>query len=325
MQLLVTLSELYRPIEREIDVVRRNVAHLWNDMMALVYGDEAPPSPLGGKMMRPALSLLAAGASGAADLSRFVPLATAMELFHLAALAHDDVIDGADMRHGARSLNVLWDNHTAVLGGDYLVARAIDILGEYNSCDVILNALNSVREMSEGELVHFGLGRKNATPDACISLARQKTASLFAVACSTPACLIPSAPKAALHAYGIALGIAFQLIDDVLDLTQERQTLGKPAFADIIEGKNTLPILYLREGLNGKENARLDLLRGTRLTDEDRVWIMEAVQTTGARERTEALAREYIEEARAILNDFPASVYRDAMIGLGEFVVSRAS
>jgi octaprenyl-diphosphate synthase len=325
MQAVVTLSGLYKPIQREIDTVRRLVAHLWSDMMGLVYRDAAPPSPIGGKMMRPALSLLSAGASGAGDLDRFVPLATAMELFHLAALAHDDVIDGADMRHGARSLNMMWDNHTAVLGGDYLVARAIDILGQYDSCEVILNALNSVREMSEGELTHFGLGENSATDQACISLARQKTASLFAVACSTPACLIPGAPKASLHAYGIALGIAFQLIDDVLDLTQERETLGKPAFGDIVEGKNTLPILYLREGLNGKENARLERLRGAPLTDEDRAWIMEAVETTGARERTEALAREYIEESRASLADLPVTVYRDAMVGLGEFVVSRAS
>lgn len=325
MQSTMSLAELYRPVEPEMDAVRAAIADLWADTMRLVYGDHLPKLPLGGKMLRPAMSLLSAGALGAADTARFVPLATAMELFHLAALAHDDVIDHADLRHGMRSLNAMWDNHTAVLGGDYLVARAIDILGTYDSCSVITNAVISVREMSEGELAHFGRGRDHHSQEACISLARQKTASLFAVACSTPACLIKGAPRAALHAYGLAFGVAFQLIDDLLDLTRDEEALGKPAFGDIVEGKKTLPIIFLRESLDAAGRARLDQLKGRPLSDADRTWVTDAIESSGARDQTEALVREYLDEARACVAPLPATPYRDSLLGLAEFVLVRSA
>ncbi|NUM52973.1 MAG: polyprenyl synthetase family protein [Candidatus Hydrogenedentes bacterium] len=308
-----------------MDAVRASLAGLWADALRFVYGDSLPMLPIGGKMLRPALSLLSAGALGERDTQRFVPLATAMELLHLAALAHDDVIDHANLRHGMRSLNAMWDNHTAVLGGDYLVARAIDILGSYDSCLVITNAINSVREMSEGELTHFGLGQDHYSPEACISLARQKTASLFAVACSTPACVIEGAPRRELHEYGLAFGVAFQLVDDLLDLTRDEESLGKPAFGDIVEGKKTLPIILLRESLDAAGQARLDRLKGKPLTDADRVWVTDAIESSGAREQTEAMVREYIDEARAALASLPATQYRESMLGLAEFVLIRGA
>ena len=322
----MSLAELYRPVETDMDAVRAAIAGLWADTMRLVYGDHLPKLPLGGKMLRPAMSLLSAGALGAKDTAHFVPLATAMELFHLAALAHDDVIDHADLRHGMRSLNAMWDNHTAVLGGDYLVARAIDILGVYDSCRVITNAVISVREMSEGELAHFGRGRDHgASQEACISLARQKTASLFAVACSTPACLIAGAPRDALHAYGLAFGVAFQLIDDLLDLTRDEEALGKPAFGDIVEGKRTLPIIFLRESLDAAGRARFDRLKGKPLSDADRAWVTDAIESSGARDQTETIAREYLDEARACVAPLPATPYRDSLLGLAEFVLVRGA
>ena len=325
MQSTLTLNELYRPIQQDMVAVNSSIAELWADALRFVYGDSLPKLPLGGKMLRPAMSLLSAGALGASDTSRFVPLATAMELLHLAALAHDDVIDHANLRHGMRSLNAMWDNHTAVLGGDYLVARAIDILGSYDSCLVITNAINSVREMSEGELTHFGLGREHYSQEACISLARQKTASLFAVACSTPACLIQGAPSPELHSYGLAFGIAFQLVDDLLDLTRDEEALGKPAFGDIVEGKKTLPIIFLRESLEKADQSRLDRLKGAPLSDDDRLWVTEAIESSGAREQTESIVREYIDEARTALGFLPPSPCRESMLGLAEFVLVRGA
>lgn len=325
MQSTLTLQELYKPVHQELDSVRTAVSELWADAMRLVHGGELPRPPAGGKMLRPALCLLSAGASGASGPARFVPLATAMELLHLAALAHDDVIDGSDLRRGVRSLNALWDNHTAVLGGDYLVARAIAIMSGYDSCAVITCAIDSVRMMAEGELKYFGRGRDHFSQEDCISLARQKTASLFAVTCSTPCCLIKKAPRKALYDYGMAIGIAFQLVDDLLDLSQDRETLGKPAFGDIVEGKKTLPILFMREGLDTSGVARLEAMVGGALTEADRLWVTETLESTGARERVEALARSYADEARAALNGVPASVYRDSMHGLTEFVLVRGS
>lgn len=319
------LDELYRPIADPLRQVVGGVADLWGDAQKLVHGESIQRPKMGGKMLRPALCLLSAGAIGAEDVAKFVPMATAMELLHLAALAHDDVIDGSDLRRGVRSLNKQWDNHTAVLGGDYLVARSIAILGVYDSCSVIINAIDSVRQMAEGELIWFGHGPGYFTQDGCISLAKQKTASLFAVACSTPTCLLGHTYRDDLHQYGVGLGIAFQLVDDILDLSQNRETLGKPACGDVAEGKKTAPLLFLREALDSEGIERLDRMTGRPVSDEDREWIGVMIETTGARERAEALAREYADEARAAIEVLPASAYRDAMSSIIDFVLSRGS
>jgi octaprenyl-diphosphate synthase len=320
-----TLSELYNPIAAPLGLVSEQVETLWTDALQLVHGPSMPSIPPGGKMLRPALSLLSAGASGSADTHEFVPLAAAIEILHLAALAHDDVVDGAATRRGTRSLNARWNDHAAVLGGDYLVARAVELLASYDSCPVVTSAFDSVRIMSEAELRCFGTGDEEYTQDDCIALARNKTAILFAVACSTPACLIETAPREALHEYGMALGIAFQLVDDLLDLTQSEEALGKPTCADITEGKRTLPILFLREALSESDAARFNGLRGSELDDADRAWVIAILESTEARPRTEVIAREYAAQACAALDGVKASACLTSMMGLTDFVISRGA
>lgn len=325
MTATLTLEELYQPVAAQLDKVRANVEQLWTEALRLVHGPAMATPRIGGKMMRPALCLMSAGAIGATDLDRFVSVGTAVELLHLAALAHDDVIDRASVRRGTSSLNARWDNHTAVLGGDYLVARAIAVMGEYDSCAMITNAIDSVRQMAEGELTTFGRDAQPLTEAECIKLARQKTASLFAVTCSTPSILVTGKPVECLNQYGYALGIAFQIIDDLLDVSQKQETLGKQACGDLIEGKCTLPILYMREALEGHGIARLDAMKGQELTDDDKDWVSQALNETGARERTLAQARKYTDEARHALESVPANIYRDAMYGMTEFVLVRGS
>ncbi len=321
----MTLDELYKPVEESLQQVRQAVADLWEDALKLVYGPDAKPPQMGGKMLRPALCLLSAGALGAKNLMEFVPMATAMELLHIAALAHDDVIDDSDTRRGQRSLNAQWDNHTAVLGGDYLVARSISILGQYDNTRVITNAIDSVREMAEGELTHFGKRLSQPTEESCISLSRQKTASLFAVTCSTPGCLTIGEPSQSLHEYGHGFGIAFQIADDLLDLTQDPETLGKPACGDIIEGKTTLPLLQLRAALDEEGVQRLDTMTGGELSEEDKEWVGTVIESTGVQSRTEAVAQGYADDARRAIQDLPASRYKDTMVGLTEFALARVS
>ena len=325
MPTTLLLDELYRPVSQALAEVQDAVTDLWEEALRLVHGETMPRPRVGGKMLRPALCLMAAGSAGATNLSHFVPMATSMELLHLAALAHDDVVDGADWRRGMRSLKAAWDSHTAVLGGDYLVARAIAILGTYDRCSVIVNAIDSVRQMAEGELVCFGLGRDHFTQEGCISWAKQKTASLFAVTCSTPTLLLDETHRDALHRYGVALGIAFQIIDDVLDLSQESETLGKPTCGDVVEGKRTLPLLYLRQAISTDDIARIEAMKGHPIADEDREWVFSMLEQTGARERAESVAREYGDEARAAIESLRPGIYKDSMINLVDFVLSRGS
>ena len=323
MATALNLASRYAQIQGQVDLVRASVREQWVEAFQLVYGPSATPPRLGGKMMRPALCFMSAGAIGARDLDRFVDMATAMELLHLAALAHDDVFDSADLRRGEPSLNRLWDNHTAVLGGDYLVARALDILTNYDSSAVIKSALESIHQMAEGELINYGCKQGELDEQDCIRLAEKKTASLFAVACSTPSLLIDDGYCAALSAFGMGIGTAFQLIDDLLDLEQSETTLGKPSCGDIVEGKTTLPILYMKAEICDADIRRIEDMAGHGVSEADRAWLRETMRSTGALERTETLARDYIEAARLALDALPDNDYTDSMLGMTEFVLAR--
>lgn len=321
----LTLQELYRPIETELDQVRMTVAEVWTEALALVDGGPFPQWDRGGKLLRPALALLSSGASGASDVKEFVSFAAGMELIHLAALAHDDVVDGSHLRRGAQSLNAYWDNHAAVLGGDYIVARAISMVSDYGSADVIGRIMNTIREMAAAELIAFGTAPTQATAEWCMDYARRKTAGLFEAACSLPAQLISGEPDRALAWYGRNLGIAFQLVDDILDLCQDEDTLGKPACNDVANCRTSLPILLLRQALDERGTARLDHVSARGPSEGDRLWIAETLESTGARERAEAIARNYAEHARVALNSLPCTPYCETLAGLTEFVVTRGS
>lgn len=321
----IALTDLYRPIETELDGVRDTIHQLWVDALTLVRIDgDVAPRP-GGKLLRPALSLLSAGAIGGTDLDRYVTLASAFEALHIASLAHDDVIDRAILRRGNSSLNAFWDNHAAVLGGDYLVARAVEMLATYDVCAVVANAIKSVRCMAEGELYFFGKENDPIVAEDCIMLAEQKTASLFAEACSAPTYILDPTHRKALYQFGISLGIAFQLVDDVLDITQTTEQLGKPACGDIVEGKKTIPIMHLKHGLNGADSSRLDAMRGADISEADREWVISKAEETGAKVKAEAITRSYADEARRHLAQLPPSPYRESMEGIVEFVLVRVS
>lgn len=325
MATTLSLQSLYKDIDPQLARVRETVAQQWIEAFQLVYGPEAMPPRMGGKLLRPALCFLSAGACGAKDLDHFISMAAGMELLHLAALAHDDVVDSADLRRGETSLNRLWDNHTAVLGGDYLVAKSLSILTVYDSCPVIVSALESIHQMAEGELINFGRGKENLNAEDCIRLSEKKTASLFAVTCCTPTLLLDSKFKQPLHAYGMGMGTAFQLVDDVIDLTEDEETLGKPSCGDIVENKTTLPLIYMKEAMNAEDLARLESLLGNTLTAEDRAWIKHQMEATGAQDRVDILCRQYVDSSLGALGQLPPSRYVDIMRDIAEFVLIRHS
>jgi len=320
----VTLDELYQPVKAELAEAQTIVAALWNEALSLVNGPSGPSPKPGGKLLRPALCLLSAGAAGAnGDLSRFVNLAAALELLHLAALTHDDVVDRSSLRRGAASLNALWNDHIAVLSGDYLVARAVILLVGMKSIDLIAKAFETVRKMTEGELRTLSGSSNGYTQEDCLRLAEEKTASYFAATCTAPTYVLETGCREPLHRYGLSLGIAFQLIDDILDLVQDQETLGKPSCGDIAEGKRTLPILYMREGLPPDDADRLAGMAGRPLSDDERAWTARAFERSGARLRTERIARSYASAAQHALGPLPSSAFKESMLGLTEFVLVR--
>lgn len=325
MALAITLEKLYRPICSELEQVQARVGDCWRETITLVDGTAVPPPKAGGKMMRPALCLLAAGAAGATDLDSYVGVATAFELLHLAALVHDDVIDRAVLRRGTVSLNAQWDDRTAVLSGDYLVARAVRRLVDTGSCPLIENTFDAVRCMTEGELESLGDRSNQFTKEDCLRVAMRKTATLFAACCTAATYVRDETYRAVFHDYGLSLGIAFQLVDDVLDITQRQEILGKPSCGDIAQGKKTLPLLFMREYLRAEDKARLDRMIGHAVCDEDRAWALAVLESSGSLARTEAVATEYADAAYAALEPLPPGRFKESMQDFTRFVLIRGS
>ena len=320
-----SLAQIYAPIGAVISETRDVVVAVWQDTLALASAADGTDNrqQAEGKLLRPALCLLAAGASGAHDLSRYTRLAAAYELMHIASLTHDDVVDHASLRRGQDSLNVLWNNHAAILGGDYLVARALELLCEYDSGPLVAAALRAMRRMAEGELRYFGQDPAQADEDACVALADSKTASLFAAACSAPLLLTMPDSARTFHDFGIALGIAFQLMDDLLDITQPADTLGKPACGDVTEGKHTLPLYLLRHAMTAAEQNKLDAMRNQTLSHEEQCWVRESVRRLNVDKATLARAEQYIGQALEALTPFPDSPFKASMLALARFVLVR--
>ncbi|HOV34145.1 MAG TPA: polyprenyl synthetase family protein, partial [Candidatus Hydrogenedens sp.] len=229
----------------------------------------------------------------------------------------------AIIRRGGQSLNALWDNHAAVLGGDYLVARATELLGKYENHELILNAVQCVREMAEGELKFFTKSIKDFTINNCKELARKKTAMLFACSASTPALLEKSPERNTLFYFGEYIGIVFQFIDDLLDLTQDLNILGKPRYSDIIEQKITLPILLLWKKMDIKEKERFNSVFGKPLTKKEQKWIKEQLEKYEIRKNTIQYAEKLKVLAIKKLDKFPDSEFKKSLINVCNFIVQR--
>jgi len=305
--------------------VRGIVLETWRDAMSLVAADSsaANSQQAEGKLLRPALCLLAAGAAGRQETAPLARLAAAYELMHIASLTHDDVVDHAALRRGQESLNILWDNHAAILGGDYLVARALELLAGYDSTALISGALLAMRRMAEGELRYYGKNPEEAAEEDCIALAASKTASLFAASCKAAALLFSSDRAQALETFGNGLGIAFQLLDDLLDLTQPSDVLGKPACGDITEGKHTLPLHLLRHAMQPADRERLRQLAGGSLAEDDQAWVRRMIAELEVDKATIGRAEQFVQDAIATLSPLPESPYKNSMQALAHFVLVR--
>jgi octaprenyl-diphosphate synthase len=282
----------------------------------------------GGKRVRPALLLLASRLLGH-DGEEEVTYAAVVELIHTATLVHDDVIDHAHIRRGRTTVNRLWGNHKTVLLGDWLYTLAMQMALSHGRVEVIRRLVGATLRMTEGELLALErLGAPDLTRDEYFGIIDRKTARLFAAACSVPALIPPASPEAdrVLGRYGEALGVCFQLVDDMLDFTGREEELGKPVLSDLKEGKLTLPLILLLPRV-GPARRRLveQVLEDrdfTRVAPEE---ILELVRAEGTLEEVGELAEAYAERARRELDALPAGDAREALELAPDFVLYRRS
>ncbi len=278
----------------------------------------------GGKRLRPLLVLLCGKALGReSDDLRL--LAATIEFLHTATLLHDDVVDMSGMRRGRSTANALWGNAPSVLVGDFLYSRSFEMMVELGSMSVMQILSRATRVIAEGEVLQLSRVRDaSTTEDVYMEVIRGKTAMLFEASTHSAAALAGAdqAQREALRTFGDHLGVAFQLVDDLLDYKGDSETLGKNVGDDLAEGKPTLPLIYtMREGT--AEQAALVRQAIQKGGIEDLEQIRVAVEACGALDYTATMARDYVARAIECLEVLPASVYRDALVELSEFAVAR--
>jgi heptaprenyl diphosphate synthase len=277
----------------------------------------------GGKRFRPMLVLLA-GHFGDPTDPRLIPGAVAIELVHAATLYHDDVIDEADSRHGVPSVNTRWSNTVAILTGDYLFARASEISSDLGA-EVIALLARTIATLCDGQIREVeASGNVGHTVEAYLEIIRRKTGALIATSCRMGGILsgAPAEHVALLEAYGEALGTAFQLSDDIMDITSSAEELGKEPGVDMREGVYTLPVLLaLREGPDGAELAAL--LSDGPPTEERLARALEIVRDPRTLAQARAVVRAEVDRARALAERLPGRPARSALVQLAEFLAVR--
>jgi octaprenyl-diphosphate synthase len=294
----------------------------------------------GGKRLRPALLLLAAGASGYRGESA-IRLGAVVEMIHSATLIHDDVIDGADTRRGRPSANARWGNHMSVLAGDWLYMQSFEMALQERNFAVLDILIDLTQNMVEGELLQLTrLGQIDLNEAEATELAYRKTACLFS-GCARLGAVLGKQPKEiedGLADYGRNAGLAFQLVDDLLDFTASPEKLGKPVLSDLKEGKVTLPLIFALEAQalaaasdgNGHAQANSEGRRLVEKVLEERDFrtvraeqIAKLVRETGALERATKLAKEYVQRSKASLEVLPDTEYRRALLAVPDFILDR--
>jgi len=281
----------------------------------------------GGKRVRPALTILSNYAVGG-DGARYnsIRMATVMEFLHTATLVHDDIIDKADTRRKRPTVNALYGNETAVLMGDWLYMSAFETSLAERSLPILDILTRVTRKMTEGELLQLTLlSDANVTEAQYFDVLKRKTAYLFSASCEIGAILgkADEVQQAALRDYGLSLGTAFQLIDDVLDFTSNEETLGKAAGADLLGGKVTLPLIYLRNAEpETREMIQTVLHEGTYSTVRQQD-LFEAITRTGALDQARVRANEFAEDARSALDQLQDSDYSESLRALPTYILDR--
>jgi octaprenyl-diphosphate synthase len=280
----------------------------------------------GGKRLRPLLTVAAARLAGS-DNDTCLKLAAAVEFIHTATLLHDDVVDGSQLRRGKVAAHLIWGAAQSVLVGDFLFARAFELMVETNSMKALEILAKASRVIAEGEVLQLTRSHDlNLSQALYLEIIAAKTAELFAAASEAGGVSagVSAAQSDALRAYGMNLGLAFQLADDALDYGGTTEALGKNAGDDFREGKATLPLLLAIARSGPREAEFWERAIGRReQTEADFRRARELIVGTGALEGTLDLASEYADKAKAALAGFPANEWRSSLESLADFAVSR--
>ncbi len=311
------LREVFGPVVERLEEVESFLERELKQAQPMVREVTGYVLGSGGKRLRPALLLLISKMLGYRG-ERDVRYAAVVELIHTATLIHDDIIDESDLRRGRPTANNQWGNQTAVLVGDWLYTRTMDLCLELGDVEVMRRLVVATVQMTEGEIIADQLrGRIDLEMASYLDITRRKTAELFAATCAVPALFQSSTLHLTevLLDLGRELGLCFQLVDDVLDFTSTRSELGKPVMADLREGRVTMPILLLLPRLNPSQRELVaEVLSTGQLSSSGERELLGLVRTSGVLSEVRRQATAASERAIACIRKLPAGPEQEALI-----------
>ena len=322
-----TLSHLFAGIQSDMNRVDATFEERATSGLDILNSASMHALGSPGKRLRTALTLLS-GKMKTYHIDKLLPLSVAFEMVHLATLIHDDIVDNAKTRRGNPTVNALWGDNIAILLGDYYFAKTAGLIADINDNRIDHLFSDTVATVCEGTIMEMmTAGRIDLTIKSYYEKISHKTACLIAACCKGGAIVSGASNEEIelLTDYGMNLGIAFQIIDDVLDYTEDQATIGKPAGNDLRQGMVTLPLIYALQGQpqNGHYQQVHSLLNGSVHSDEDINAVVGWVTGGTGVDRSLADAQMYAEKARAALYHFPASLNRAVLDELIDFVVLR--
>jgi octaprenyl-diphosphate synthase len=323
---VAALAQLFEPIREDLRAVEREFARHVQSQVALIttIGDYIQNG--GGKRIRPAVLLMAARMAGYTG-ERAVLYASVLEFIHTATLVHDDIIDESQLRRGREAVHTRWGNHVTVLFGDFLYLKSMSLALTQDDLAIIRLLCDVTLRIVEGEIYQLTKnGDADLTEAEHFEIVQSKTAYLFAGCARIGGMLGPITreQQEALWQYGLNIGMAFQIVDDLLDFTGEEVALGKPVGGDLREGKLTLPVIHMRDRGGPRAPALLRKVVESREVSLDEWHEIKAMLTqTRSIEYANRVAFDYVERAKKALYSFPSSDARDALMFLPDYVVSR--
>jgi octaprenyl-diphosphate synthase len=322
----LALSQIFESIREDLERVDREFARHVESQVELIPKIGKYIQTSGGKRMRPAVLLMAARLAGYTG-DRAVLYAAVVEFIHTATLVHDDIIDDSELRRGRLAVHSRWGNDITVLLGDYLYIKSMAMALTHDTLDLVRLLCDVTLRMIEGELYQLTKnGDADITEDEHFEIIRRKTAFLFGGCAQIGGMLgkVDKAGEQALQEYGFNLGIAFQIVDDLLDFTGDASTLGKPIGGDLREGKMTLPLIHLlAQGNEVGERIVRDIIASRTTTDEQWTELLRELKEHRSMDYAYRRASEFAERAKKPLYVFPPSAERDALLALPDYVVSR--
>ncbi len=320
----MSLVEIFQKYEVELKEVEKELINIFQSDAALIPNIGYYILSSGGKRLRPIFLLMCSDLAGYKGYKRII-LAAVIEALHTASLLHDDVVDEAELRRGKKSANRIWGNETVILLGDYLYAKALHISVAQESLPIMEALSRATYQMAEGEILQLmKTGDPTITFEDYIKIITGKTAGLITAACRIAGILaeLSNEKLQALTDFGYYIGVAFQMVDDILDYVAEEKALGKTLCKDLMEGKITLPLIELLRKADEKEEI-VAILKKDIFSEDDLAKILNYLSKYNCISSSMQIAKDYVEKAKESLTVFPDSAERKTLFKIADYVIQR--